>query len=719
MFRVVVYVLCFSLFLLTQPANLAAVRLSDTEGVGPLGPEPPDTVTEQELVPPPEGPPATKISPPPVTAREERRVQAVPPAKPRPVPKRLEERFVTIDFDDVDILLFVKFISEVTGRNFVIDQKVKGKVTIVSPTKISVDEAYRVFESVLEVHGFTTVEAGSITKIVPSVAARGKSIETRLREEIDNPDDRVVTQIIRLDYANPDELKRLFAPLISKSSVIVSYPPTNMLLVTDVLSNIKRLLRIIRAIDVVGIGEEISVVPLEHAIASVMIKPLTSIFTTGKRPTRGKKGASALAPAIQIVADERTNSLVISASEHDTYRIKQLIKILDQETPRGAGDIRVYYLQYADAEELAKVLTALPSDGKKTAAKGKAPVISKEVEIVADKATNSLVITANKQDFLTLVDVIKKLDISRPMVYIEALIMEVKATKDFSLGVEWQVADDVGTWEGRTIGAFGSSGAGVEGGLLAQATAPKGLTLGVVGEGITIKTGMGDVTFPTIGAMVRAFHSDSDVHILQTPQILTTDNEEAEIKVADNVPYLTKEATGEQQYQTYEYKDVGVTLKITPQINQERFVRLKIFQEYITLAEQEGASSFRPTTLKRSADTTVVVRDRHTIVIGGLVGDQISKGTSGAPCLGNIPLLGWLFKSKSRNQTKTNLFVFLTPHIIENPAEAKKIYQEKMDNIEAAEEGVIKMYQNPLPGFSPSLELVDPETEQWDDEMVE
>ena len=719
MYRVVVYLVCCGLFLLTQPANLAAVRVSDTEGAGPLGPEPSDSATEQEPDPS-EGPAVKTESAFPVRAKRERKAREVTPSQRRGVKETSDKRFVTIDFDDVDILLFVKFISEVTGKNFVVDQKVKGKVTIVSPTKISVDEAHKVFLSVLEVHGFTTVEAGSITKIVPSVTARGKSIETRLRQEVEDPEDRVVTQIIRLDYANPDELKRLFAPLISKSSVIVSYPPTNMLLVTDVLSNIQRLLRIIRAIDVIGIGEEISVVSLEHAISSVMVKTLTSIFKTGKpRTSRGKKSTASISPEIQIVADERTNSLIISASEHDTYRIKQLIKILDQETPRGAGDIRVYYLQYADAEELAKVLTALPSKGAKPGAKGKAPVISKEVQIVADKATNSLVITANKQDYLLLADVIKKLDISRPMVYIEALIMEVKATKDFSLGVEWQVADDVGTWEGRTIGAFGSSGPGVEGGLLSQATAPKGLSFGVVGEGITIKTGLGDVTFPTIGAMVRAFHSDSDVHILQTPQILTTDNEEAEIKVADNVPYLTKEATGEQQYQTYEYKDVGVTLKITPQINQERFVRLKIFQEYITLADQEGASSFRPTTLKRSADTTVVVRDRHTIVIGGLVGDQISRGTSGAPCLGHIPLLGWLFKSKSRNQTKTNLFVFLTPHIIENPAEAKKIYQEKMDTMETAEEGVIKMYQKPLPGFSPSQEIYDPETEQWDDETVD
>jgi general secretion pathway protein D len=717
--RVTLYLLAIGFLLLAQAGDLEAVRLSDPEAVGPLGPEPSEPAATEEAVPPSPAPrpAATKKSEPPAKAKAKARM--VTPPSSAPDKGKGDERFVTIDFDDVDILLFIKFISEVTGKNFVIDQKVKAKVTIVSPTKISVDEAYRVFESVLEVHGFATVEAGSIIKIVPSVEARGKSIETRLKEEVGNPDDRVVTQIIRLDYANPDELKRLFAPLISKSSVIVAYPPTNMLLVTDVLSNVQRLLRIIKAIDVVGIGEEISVVPLEHAIASVMIKPLTSIFKTSVA-SRGKaKAAVSLAPEIQIVEDERTNSLIISASEYDTSRIKQLIKILDQETPRGAGDIRVYYLQYADAEELSKVLTALPSKDSKLPAQGKAPVISKEVQIVADKATNSLVITANKQDYMTLMDVISKLDISRPMVYIEALIMEVKATKDFSLGVEWQAADDIGTYEDRTIGGFINSGSGVQGGLLSQATVPKGLSFGVVGEGITIKTGVGDVTFPTIGAMVRAFQSDTDVHILQTPQILTTDNEEAQIVVADNVPYLTKEATGDQQYQTYEYKDVGVTLKITPQINQERFVRLKIFQEYITLADQEGASSFRPTTLKRSADTTVVVKDKHTIVIGGLVGDQISKGTSGTPCLGHIPLLGWLFKSRFRNQTKTNLFVFLTPHIIENPTEAKKIYQEKVEQLENAEEGVIKMYDKPSPVFPQPDDTYDPETEKWGHETLE
>jgi general secretion pathway protein D len=692
-----------SLLVFTQARDVAAVRVSEEEVLGkpPTKAEAPPA--EKKVVTPSPRPPVQKrpvspvkaqaepISPPqraPVTERAE--VKAVAPPEKPPVKKEPEKRFVTIDFDNVDILLFIKFISEVTGKNFVIDDKVKGKVTIVSPTKISVDEAYKVFESVLEVQGFATVPSGSIVKIIPSVEARGKSIETRLREEATSPEDKVITQLIRLDYANPDELKKLFAPLISKNSIMVSYPPSGMLIVTDVLSNIQRLLHIIKAIDVVGIGEEISVIPLEHAIASNMVKTLTTIFqTTGPRLTPIRKGAAAAAaePAIRIVADERTNALILSASEYDTSRIKQLIKLLDQETPRGEGDIRVYYLQYADAEELAKVLTALPSKEAQPAAKGQAaaPVISKGVQIVADKATNSLVITANKQDYLALMDVIEKLDISRPMVFIEALIMEVSLRKSFNLGVEWRVGDDIGTWEGREVGAFGASGSGT---TIGTAANPPGLSIGVLGESITI----GGVEFPSLAAVVQAFQSDSDVHILQTPQIMTTDNEEAQVVVASNIPYLSKESAGtEQAYSVYEYKDVGVTLKITPQINQERFLRLVISLEYSTI--QEGSLADRPSTLKRSAETTVVMKDDHTVVIGGLVGEQINRSHSGTPCLGDIPLLGRAFTSSGRSRDKTNLFIFLTPHIVEDPAEATRLYERKKEGIDRMEESVIKMYE--------------------------
>jgi general secretion pathway protein D len=670
--------LWIGVFLLTSSPLAMGARLAGEEGVTSVAPEPREPAKKPAPVKP---------------AVIEKPAQAQKKVLPREKILRKQEpdkRYVTIDFDDVDIVIFIKFISELTGKNFVVDKGVRGNVTIISPTKISAEEAYKVFESVLEVHGFSAVPAGDIIKVVPALHARSKNIETRLREEAIAPEDKVVTQLIPLEYANPDELKKLFAPLISKSSVIASYLPTRMLIVTDVLSNIKRLLRIVEAIDMAGIGEEISVIPLEHATASDLSKSLGDIFQRAAR--RSAKGAS-ISPVIKIVAEERTNCVIILATEDDTIRIKKLIGLLDKEIPRGEGDIHVYYLQNANAEDLAKVLTALPSGEKEEAKKGKAPVISKEVQIVADKATNSLVITAKKHDYLVLEDIIKKLDIPRRMVYLEALIMEVNVDKEFNLGVEWMGMEDF-TYKGRRGGFFtGSGGSGDYSSItgLSGGSLPSGFSLGVVGEAIQI----GDVTFPNLAAILKAYQKDSDVHILSTPQILTTDNEEAEIKVGENVPYITKEATGEQIYQTYEYKDVGVTLKITPQINQERFVRLKIFQENVTL--KSGVEEYRPTTLKRSAETTVIVKDKNTVVIGGMIGESTEKGTYRVPCLGDIPGLGWLFKSISRSQNKTNLFVFLTPYIIENPIEAQRIYEEKKGEMDRIEEGVIKMYKKKEP----------------------
>ncbi len=606
-----------------------------------------------------------------------------------------DKAFVTIDFDNVDIAIFVKFISELTGKNFVIDKAVKGKVTIISPTKISVKEAYRVFESVLEVHGYTTVPAGSVTKIVPAVAARSKDIETRLRTEGISAEDKVVTQLIPLRYADPNELKKLFAPLISKSSVIVSYPPTGMLIITDVLSNIKRLLRIVDAIDVEGIGEEISIVPLEHAMATVMAKSLGTLFQ--KKRVRVKKGAS-LVSDIKIVPDERTNCLIILASEYDTMKIKQLVKMLDRGTPPGEGDVHVYYLENANAEELVKVLMAIPSKQEKGVKKGKAPVVSKEVQIVADKATNSLVIMANKDDYLVLEEVIKKLDIVRKMVYIEALLMEVDARKAFDLGMQWFIGDEkIGTRDGKNIAAFAGSTPSQNlfpsvDPVTSTGILPPGLSLGILGQAITIA----GIDFPNIGAVVKAFQGDSDIHIISTPQLMTLDNEEAEIQIVKNIPYLTSKDTTAAlvDYSNYEYKDVGVTLNIVPQINQERFVRLKISQEIAQVVEAESIIGL-PTTLKRVAKTTVTVKDGHTVVIGGLIDQALNESTSSVPCLGDIPGLGWLFRTTSRSEDKTNLFIFITPHIIENPDEAKEVYEEKRDHIEELQGGGIKMYDRP------------------------
>ncbi len=686
---------CVAALLLMSGSPATGARLSGEEGVSPVGPEPEAPIKR----PAPARPAAVKRPPQPTKEVEpERRV-----AQEEKTPKREApgERYVTIDFDNVDIVLFIKFISELTGKNFVVDKAVRGKVTIISPTKISVKEAYKVFESVLEVHGFTTVPAGNIIKVVPAREARAKSVETRLREQSITPEDKVVTQLIPLEYANPDELKKLFAPLISKDSVMVSYLPTRMLIVTDVLSNIKRLLRIVAEIDVVGIGEEISVIPIKHAKASDLSKSLEIIFE--QQVTRARKGTP-VARTSRIVADDRTNSLIVLATEDDTLRIMRLIELLDKEIPRGEGDIRVYYLQNANAEDLVKVLMAIPTKQVKEPEKGKAPVISKEVQIVADKATNSLIITADKDDYYVLEEVIKKLDIVRRMVYIEALLMEVDVTKSFELGVEWQAAEPIGSHDGRTVAGFSAStvapsifpGVNTSTGTVSF---PTGFSLGILGEGINI----GGIIFPNIGAVVRAFQGDSDVRILQTPQILTTDNEEAEIQVAKNIPFLTRQETSEAgiDYSNYEFKDVGVTLNIVPQINQERFVRLKITQEVAQVVEEESLVGL-PTTLKRVAKTTVIVKDKNTVVIGGLIDESMSQGTTTVPCLGNIPALGWLFRSISRSEGKTNLFIFLTPHIIENPEEAQKVYEEKREQIQRVKEGAIKLYQKPDRGVRDS-----------------
>ncbi|MBU4288029.1 MAG: type II secretion system secretin GspD [Proteobacteria bacterium] len=611
-------------------------------------------------------------------------------------PNDKSEQLVSIDFNNVDISVFIKFISELTGKNFVVDQKVKGAVSIISPSKISVEEAYKVFESVLEVHGYSTVKSGKVIKIVPSPDARSKDIETMFKDEARSPEDKVVTQLVHLKYADPDEIKRLFSPLISKSSLILAYPPTNMLVITDTYSNIKRLLSILEVVDVTGIGLELSVIPLEFANAEKLVKLLDTVFQTRRKTKKEDPGES-----VKFVADERTNTIVLLASEDETAKIKKLINLLDKESPRSERKIRVYYLENASAEELAKVLQSL-SGKEKTASKGmEKPVISEQVMITADKATNSLIIMADKDDYQVLEETIIKLDIPRAMVYIECLIMEVNVNKDFDLGAEWVAMGktDVNSKKGAFGGGFGgkndySNAYGMTPTDGSVGTFPAGFSLGIFSELLDI----GGIKFPGLSALIQAYKKDKDVHILSTPQILTTDNEEAVITVGKNIPYLTKSGTTSttETYNSYEYKDVGVTLKITPQISKDRMVSLKIFQEITKLDELSKTGATNPSTLKRTIETTVIVKDKNTIVIGGLIDDSFSKTEYMVPCLGDIPIAGWLFRSLSDTREKTNLFVFLTPHVIKNPFEIKEIYKEKKEHMNKLEETEIKMYKKDI-----------------------
>jgi general secretion pathway protein D len=475
-----------------------------------------------------------------------------------------------------------------------------------------------------------------------------------------------------------------------------------------VYSNIQRLLRILSAIDVTGIGREITIIPLEAADSAKLVKLLETVFKK-EMPTAKKKGENGR--EIAFVADERTNTIVLLASEADTLRVKKLIRMLDKEVPRGKENIHVYYLEYANAEELAKVLQMLPSNkgGTATAQKGKktAPVVSGETKITADKATNSLILMADKDDYLTLEDIIKKLDIPRSMVYIECLIMEVNVEKGFELGTEWIVGDDItaGSKEFAVGGGFGGNGqypniaSVVTSAASGTAVFPAGYSMGVFGESIKV----GDMTFANLGALINAVKGDQDVHILSTPQIITTDNEEAVITVGSNVPYLTKTGTTttSETYNNYEYKDVGFTLKVTPQISKDGLVRLKIYQEINKLDQaaisQLSSGDTTPTTLKRTIDTTVIIHDKNTVAIGGLIDDSITKSETAVPCLGSVPLLGYLFKSISESNQKTNLYFFLTPHVIRGPQDSEEMKNNKKAEMEKLmREGRIKMYGGSL-----------------------
>jgi general secretion pathway protein D len=614
-------------------------------------------------------------------------------------------QFITMDFDGVDIKVFIKFIADITGKNFIIDDKVTGKITVISPRKMTLDEAYRVFLSVLEVNNFGTVEMGGVTKIVRSADAITKSLETTTEPPLIK-DDSMITQIIQLKYVDANDIKTLLSPLMSKaSSQLLSYPQSNVLIVTDNKANIKKLMDILKVVDVAGFAQEVRIFPLTYASAADLATKLNDILSEGKqdetqrlRALRQQQDVAGTKTATKIIPYERTNSLIVLAAPPDVSGIEELIQKLDIPTPSGKEDIHVFYLQYANAEDMAKVLTEIPTPenpeaptppGQQGAPKTAQQAIQKttqnpalkeqNIKISPDKETNSLIIYADPYAYKSLVETIKYLDIPRKQVYVKALIMEVNTNHDLNFGVQWTYASDfkydsknkTGAVVGRTGNSF----------ITSPSDLPTGPLLGVIGEAITIKQGSTTLTFPNMSSFVNAMANDSDVNVISTPQILTMDNQEAEIKVGSNVPYVTNTTTDttnlNNTVRTFDYRDVGVTLKLTPQINQQGDIRMKLFTETSTLVQGTGDTEFAPTTLKRSASTMVNMHDGSTMVIGGLIGDTLSLTNYRVPLLGDIPLLGYLFKSLSRSREKTNLYIFLTPYIIDTNEKGQALYQEK------------------------------------------
>lgn len=656
-----------------------------------------------------------------------------PPRSPAP-PSALSQSElspVTMNFIDTDIRELIRLISERTGKNFIVDERVKGKVTVIAPKPISPEMAYRVFLSILEVHGFNVIPSGDVYKIVPSLFARHRATETydgRAPSEVEKSD-VIITQLIPLQFADAEQVKNLLTPLVAKESVILSYPDNNMIIITDVASNIDRLLKIIREIDIEGLIEKLHIVQLKYAKASEMAYLITSLV-----PATGQPAAVAQPPApprpatpfpftragrvsrqreaVKVIAEDRTNILIILTGPKDIEMIMELIAKLDIETPKGRGKVHVYYLSNADAEDLARTLTQLPiqraqqpaarapaapripTPAAPAARPGAAPApIIEGVNITSHKATNSLIITATPEDYEMLISVIEKLDIPRLQVFIEALFVEISDSRRLDLGVEWSafghptIGAKEGIVGGGLIGPTPSNLSGILGAVSqgSQPAFPTGFSLGVLGE--TFK--FGDVTITSLAALINLLKSMSNTNILSAPQLLTMDNEEAKIIVSTNVPFTVSadvDATNiNRTVRTFAYRDVGVTLQITPSITKNKFIRLKLFQEVSSLVSAvtgTGATAeLAPTTLKRQAETVVVVKDTSTIVIGGLIGEQMGQTETMAPCIGELPWVGWLFRNTSRQRDKTNLYIFLTPHIVDTQEKAQSIYEEKHKSI--------------------------------------
>ena len=589
------------------------------------------------------------------------------------------QKMVNMDFDQVDLKVFIKFISKLTGKNFVVDDKVQGKVTILSPSPISVPEAYKVFESVLEVNGFTTVPAGEVIKIVRTVESRQKSVQTR--KKVDFPaslEERVITQIIPLDYASANQLRKILVPMVSKQGLLVGYQPTEMLILIDYETNVNRLYQIIEAVDVKPEFGIISLIVLDNASAEKIAQKMSNLLATGKQEAQGLQQGP-----FKIVPDERTNSLIVLADKEQTARIKQIVQELDRPTPKNLSNIQVIPLENSQAEELAKVLSSLA--GYKPEEQEEA-VISKNVSIVADKPSNSLVIIAQPKELETLMPIIEQLDKPRKQVFVEAAIIEVSTDTRLSLGVDWTFSEQAS--DELLFGKVNSPPFGADFNFDSQATdlisntfARGGsLSLGMLGLPFTATINGEERTFYGLGAFLQASQSDNNVQIISTPQLMTMENEEAQVVIAENRPFITSlqgETGTNQEFTNFEYKDVGVTLKVTPLINNQGWVKLNLFQEVSRIDPNVDFDTQTPITRKRTAETTVTVKDGQTVVIAGLMEKRTSNTKSQVPGLGDIPILGHFFKNTDNQAEKTNLMVFITPNIVQDQAAAEKITYSK------------------------------------------
>ena len=631
---------------------------------------------------------------------------------------------ITPNYKDADLGQIIEAVSAVTGKNFIVDPRVKAQVTMLSSTPMSPNAFYEAFLSILQVHGFVAVPAGGVIKILPDANARQLPAND-LPSRVSSTSDEIVTQVIAVRNVSAAQLVPILRPLIPQYGHLAAYPASNMLIISDRASNVSRMVRIIQRIDQTG-DEAIDVIPMQHASAAEVVRIVNSLYAGG-----GGEGAGM--PQVKVVADERTNSVLVSGESSQRLRLKTLVTHLDTPLESG-GDTQVRYLRYADAEKISQKLreqlqgiaaAASTSGG----APGTAPAVGggggsdKSVSIWAEPQTNALVVTAPPKVMRSIMSIVDRLDIRRAQVLVEAILVEMSVNKAMDLGVNWVVGDRDENGNLLPAGGFVNPIDGTGIGQILQGvlnpesvqSLPSGLTLGV---GQIVEGGF------SWAALIRAISGTGNTNIIATPSIVTLDNEEAEIKIAQEVPFITGQYTNTgvgggtgtvNPFTTVQRQEVGNILKITPQINEGDSVLLKISQEASSIAaSSQQVSSTDLITNKRTITTKVMVENGGIIVLGGLISDEVRESKSQVPLLGSIPIIGELFKTRSVDKVKTNLMVFIRPRILRNGIDAAiesnaKYNYVRKQQVEHYNGKVPLMWGEHQPTLPPLEQLVPPE----------
>ncbi|WP_349646888.1 type II secretion system secretin GspD [Candidatus Parabeggiatoa sp. HSG14] len=591
---------------------------------------------------------------------------------------------VTLNFRKTDINDLINLISEVTQKTFVVDPRVKGQVTVISNEAMGSDQVYEVFLSILSVHGFTAISNGPVIKIIPENLAKSQNSPVLSPNE-SLEGDTLITQIVQIKNVSAPQLIPLLRPLIRQQGHLVAYPANNTLVISDHANNVHRLLKIIRRIDKAD-DIDIEIIVLEHASAAEVVRILTTLEQkkTGARAAQGTKNAPT------IVADERTNSVLISSNGETRLRFRTLITHLD--TPiKNIGNTQVVYLRYALAKDLVNILKGVSEslEPEKNKSHSSATKLVK-TNIQADESTNSLIITAAPKVQQNLQAVIRQLDVRRAQVLVEAVIAEVSTDMARELGVQWfAYGKDGATPVG--ISNFDNTGVRIVDLASAAYQADQNNTLNVpnIGAGSFFGLGQFNSSLLNFGVLLRALSADTNTNVLSTPSLLTLDNQEAEIVVGQNVPFVTGQYTSTgvtgniaNPFQTIQREDIGIKLKVKPQINEGNAVKLEIEQEVSSISRSSLAATDLVTN-KRTIKTTVIIEDGSMIVLGGLIDEDLQQTTQKVPGLGDLPIIGGLFRSQSTQKVKRNLMVFLHPVIIRDAISEKLISGGKYTQMRA------------------------------------